>query len=46
MATDRDGVANVVYVAGSGIGVVRVAVRPFGIDSNIAFYRTVDIRQQ
>lgn len=46
MATDRDGVTNVVYVAGSGIGVVRVAVRPFGIDSNIGFYRTVDIWQQ
>ena len=46
MATDRDGVTNVVYVAGSGIGVVRVAVRPYGIDSNIGFYRTVDIWQQ
>ena len=46
MATDRDGVTNVVYVAGSGIGVVRVAVRPYGIDSNIGFYRTIDIWQQ
>lgn len=46
MATDRDGVTNVVYVAGSGIGVVRVAVRPYGIDSNLGFYRTVDIWQQ
>jgi hypothetical protein len=46
MATDRDGVTNVVYVAGSGIGVVRVAVRPFGIDTNTGFYRTVDIWQQ
>jgi len=46
MATGSDGVANVVYVAGSGIGLVRVAVRPFGIDSNIGFYRTVDIWQQ
>ena len=46
MATDRDGVTNVVYVAGSGIGVVRVAVRPYGIDSNTGFYRTVDIWQQ
>jgi hypothetical protein len=46
MATDKDGVANVVYVAGTGIGTVRVAVRPFGIDSNMAFYRTVEIFQQ
>jgi hypothetical protein len=46
MATDRDGVANVVYVAGTGIGTVRVAVRPFGIDSNMGFYRTVEIFQQ
>jgi hypothetical protein len=46
MATDSDGVANVVYVAGTGIGVVRVAVRPYGIDSNFGFYRTVDIWQQ
>jgi hypothetical protein len=46
MATDRDGVANVVYVAGTGIGTVRVAVRPFGIDSSMGFYRTVEIFQQ
>ena len=46
MATDTNGVANVVYVAGTGIGMVRVAVRPFGIDSNLSFYRTIDIRQQ
>jgi len=46
MATDKDGVANVVYVAGTGIGTVRVAVRPFGIDSSMGFYRTVEIFQQ
>jgi hypothetical protein len=47
MATDRDGVANVVYVAGTGVGrIVRVAVRPYGIDTNFGFYRTVDIWQQ
>jgi hypothetical protein len=46
MATDKDGVTNVVYVAGTGIGMVRVAVRPYGIDSNLSFYRTIDIRQQ
>ncbi len=32
MATDRDGVANVVYVAGTGLGTVTVYVRPYGID--------------
>lgn len=46
MATDRDGVANVVYVAGTGIGQVTVGVRPYGIDSANAFYRTVQIWQR
>lgn len=46
MATNNDGVANVVYVAGRGIGTVRVAVRPYGIDTNFGFYRTIDIWQQ
>lgn len=46
MATDKDGVTNVVYVAGTGIGTVRVAVRPYGIDSSMGFYRTVEIFQQ
>lgn len=46
MATDRDGVANVIYVAGTGVGTVTVAVRPYGIDSATAFYRTVEIRQR
>jgi hypothetical protein len=46
MATDRDGVANVVYVAGTGIGTVIVAVRPYGIDAANGFYRTVEIYQR
>ena len=46
MATDRDGVANVVYVAGTGIGTVTVAVRPYGIDAANGFYRTVEIFQR
>jgi hypothetical protein len=47
MATDQDGVANVVYVAGTGIGTVSVAARAYGSDAtNTAFYRTVEILQQ
>lgn len=46
MATDRDGVANVVYVAGTAITTVVVAVRPYGIDAQNAFYRTVEITQR
>jgi hypothetical protein len=47
MATDQDGVANVVYVAGTGIGTVSVAARPYGSDAtNMTFYKTVEILQQ
>jgi hypothetical protein len=47
MATDTDGVANVVYVAGRGIRTVSVAARPYGSDAtNMDFYRTVEILQQ
>lgn len=46
MATDRDGVANVVYVAGTALRHVTVAVRPYGIDAANRFYRTVEITQQ
>jgi hypothetical protein len=46
MATDRDGVANVVYVAGTAITTVTVAVRPYGIDAANGFYRTVEIYQR
>jgi hypothetical protein len=46
MATDRDGVANVVYVAGTAITTVTVGVRPYGIDAANGFYRTVEIYQR
>jgi hypothetical protein len=46
MATDRDGVANVVYVAGTALRTVIVGVRPYGIDAANGFYRTVEIAQQ
>jgi len=46
MATDRDGVAYVVYVAGGGIGSVTVWVRPYGIDSMFTWERTVEILQR
>jgi hypothetical protein len=46
MATDRDGVANVVYVAGTAFITVTVAVRPYGIDAANGFYRTVEIFQR
>ncbi len=47
MATDQNGVANVVYVAGRGIGTVIVAARAYGSDStNMTFYHTVEILQK
>ena len=47
MATDQDGAANVVYIAGTGIGTVSVAARPYGTDAtHMTFYRTVEILQQ
>jgi hypothetical protein len=46
MASDRDGVVNVVYVAGTAIRTVTVWVRPYGIDSTNLFYRSVEIWQR
>ena len=46
MATDRDGVAYVVYTAGGGIGAVVVWVRPYGIDTSYTFERSVEILQR
>jgi hypothetical protein len=46
MATDNDGVADVVYVAGTAIRTVTIGVRPYGIDTTGAFYRTVEITQR
>jgi hypothetical protein len=46
MATDRNGVANVVYTAGTGLGTVKVFVRPYNIDGANFFERTVEILQR
>jgi hypothetical protein len=46
MATDRDGVANVVYVAGTSLRTVIVGVRPYGIDAATGYLRTVEIFQR
>jgi hypothetical protein len=45
MATDRDGVAYVVYVAGTHTGAVTFAVRPYGIDTALTFFRSVQLFQ-
>lgn len=46
MATDRDGTAYVVYVAGGAIRSVNVWVRPYGIDSAFTWERFVEILQR
>ena len=46
MATDKDGVAYVVYVAGTSLRSVNVVVRPYGIDSALTFYRSIEIIQR
>jgi hypothetical protein len=46
MATDNNGVANVVYVAGTGLKKVKVFVRPYNIDGANYFERTVEILQR
>lgn len=46
MATDRNGVANVVYVAGTAFMTVTVAVRPYGFDAANGYSRSVQIFQQ
>jgi len=47
MATDQNGVANVVYVAGRDIRRVTVSVRPYGIDTALTtFNRSVEIVQR
>jgi hypothetical protein len=46
MATDRNGVADVVYTAGTGVGCLRIFVRPYGTDTNLTlFNRQVEICQ-
>jgi hypothetical protein len=46
MATDKDGVAYVVYVAGTSLRTVAVVVRPYGIDSSLTFFRSIEIIQR
>ena len=46
MATDNNGVANVVYTAGTGLGTITVFVRPYNIDGANFFQRTVEILQR
>jgi hypothetical protein len=46
MATDKDGIAYVVYVAGTGIGALNVFVRPYGIDTMFTWERSVEILQR
>lgn len=46
MATDKDGVAYVVYVAGTALRSVNIVVRPYGIDSALTFFRSIEIIQR
>jgi hypothetical protein len=46
MATDSNGATNVVYVAGTGLGTIKVYVRPYNIDGANFFERTVEILQR
>ena len=46
MATDQNGVANVVWVAGTERTRIYIGVRPYGIDAASGFLRTVEIFQQ
>jgi hypothetical protein len=46
MATDQNGVANVVWVAGTERTRIFIGVRPYGIDAATGFLRTVEIFQQ
>jgi hypothetical protein len=45
MVTDNNGVAFVVYVAGTALRTVRVTVRPYGIDAALSFFRSIEIFQ-
>ena len=46
MATDQNGVAYVVYVAGTALRSVNVWVRPYGIDTAFTWERVVEILQR
>ncbi len=47
MATNSNGIADVVYVAGTGLGDVIIGVRPYGFDTAMPFnfFKTVTITQ-
>ncbi len=46
MATDKDGVAYIVYVAGTSPGTVTFWVRPYGIDTSLTWERSVSLFQR
>ncbi len=47
MATDNNGMAYVVYVAGTALGAVTIETRPYGTDAaQFFFYRQIVIQQQ
>jgi len=45
MATDKDGNAYILYIAGTSLRTVTVTVRPYGVDTSLTFFRTVEIFQ-
>jgi hypothetical protein len=46
MATDNNGVAVVVYTAGTSVRTLSVWARPYGIDAANLYFRSVDIFQR
>ena len=46
MATDSNGIADVVYTAGFALNTITVFVRPYGIDGVRFYERSVDILQR
>jgi hypothetical protein len=46
MATDQNGTANVVYIAGRALTIITVYVRPYSFDAANQFFRSVDISQR
>ncbi len=46
MATDSNGVAYIVYVAGTNPGTVTFTVRPYGTDSSLTWQRSVQLLQR
>ncbi|HXY39662.1 MAG TPA: Ig-like domain-containing protein [Vicinamibacteria bacterium] len=46
MATDKDGVAAIVYVAGTSPGTVTFFVRPYGTDTSLTWERSVSLVQR